>query len=187
LPLGAYGHWAYRNWPAPWLGAHATSQSYPQTYDPPLNTDGIFLSLSSRDQRFGICNAIRTMTPDRSVLLIDNSAIYYPDLTGRSLYVSAENRSYPGVNLWADALDIEVGGYGSQILTERRATLAEFFDSRDSTLRQDALHTIQELKRPIAVVVGPAHPDLLNWLNAYNGARELYAENGLSLWLIDSP
>ena len=187
LPLGAYGHWAYRNWPAPWLGAHATSQSYPQTYDPPLNTDGFFLSLSSRDQRFGICNAIRTMTPDRSVLLIDNSAIYYPDLTGRSLYVSAENRSYPGVNLWADALDIEVGGYGSQILTERRATLAEFFDSRDSTLRQDALHTIQELKRPIAVVVGPAHPDLLNWLNAYNGARELYAENGLSLWLIDSP
>jgi hypothetical protein len=185
LLFGAYGHWVYRNWPAPWLGAHVTSSSYPQTYEPPLNTDGFFLQLNSRDERFGICNAVRTMTPDLSVLLVDNSAIYYPGLTNRSLYVSAENRSYPGVNLWSDALDIEVGGYGSQILAERRNILTEFFESKDQSQRESALQAIQELKRPIAVIVDAAHPSLLNWLMAKNSAHELYGENGLSLWLID--
>jgi hypothetical protein len=102
------------------------------------------------------------------------------------LYVSAENRSYAGVNLWADALDVEVGGYGLQILEDRRAILTEFFDSNDSSIREKALHAVQELKRPIAVVVDPAHPDLLNWLKENSGARELYQENGRSLWLIDS-
>ena len=185
LPLGAYGHWAYWNWPAPWLGAHTTSNSYPQTYNPPLDTSGFFLQLNSQDDRFGICNAVRNMTPPLSVLLVDNSAIYYPELTNRSLYVSAENRSYPGVNLWADTLDIEVGGYGSQILGERRLVLNEFFESRDTSLRESALRSVQELKRPIAVIVDSAHPDLLNWLMANKAARDLYKQNGLSLWLID--
>ena len=187
LPLGTYGHWVYRNWPAPWLGAHATSKSYPQTYDPPLNTDGHFLQLNTQDERFGICNAARNMTPDLSVLLVDNSAIYYPGLTNRSLYVSAENRSYPGVNLWSDALDIEVGGYGSQILAERRGILTEFFEPKDESERESALQTIRELKRPIAVMVDAAHPSLLNWLRSKKSAHELYGENGLSLWLIDLP
>jgi hypothetical protein len=187
LPIGAYADWAYRNWPAPWLGAHVTSRSYQQTYDPPLSSDGFFLSLSTRDPRFAICNAVRTMTPDRSVLLVDDSEIYYPELTSRSLFVSAQNRSYPGVNLWADALDIEVGGYGAQVLAERRATLTDFFDSKDAQLREDALHSIQQLKRPVAVVVDQTHSELLNWLKVNNNAHELFLNNGLSLWLIDFP
>jgi hypothetical protein len=185
LPLTAYGEWAYINWPAPWLGAHSTSKSYAQTYDPPLNTDHFCLQLNARDERFGICNAVRTMTPPRSVLLVDDSAIYYPQLTGRSLYVSAQNRSYPGVNLWADALDVEVGGYGSEVLTQRRSILSDFFESKDSALRETALHAVQYLKRPIAIVVDSAHPDLINWLKSNKAAHELYAESGYSLWLID--
>jgi hypothetical protein len=185
LPLGAYGDWAYRNWPAPWLGAHVTSKSYPQTYAPPLNSDGFFISLNSGDERFAICNAVRTMTPERAVLLVDDNEVYYPELTSRTLYVSDQNRSYPGVNLWSDALDIEVGGYGPQILAERRATLTDFFDSKGSQLRENALHAVQELNRPIAVVVDQANPDLLNWMKANSDAHELYQESGLSLWLID--
>lgn len=186
LPLAAYGDWAYRNWPAPWLGAHSTSKSYSQTYDLPLNTNGFFLQLNTRDERLGICNAVRSMTPARTVLLVDDSAIYYPELTGRSLYVSAQNRSYPGVNLWADALDIEVGGYGAQIVAERRGILSDLFEAEDSSLRDSALQAIQALKRPIAVIVDSAHPGLLSWLTANKTAREIYVENGRSLWLIDS-
>jgi hypothetical protein len=186
LPLGAYAHWAYSNWPAPWLGAHATSASYPQTYNPPLDTTGDSLQLNRQDERFGICNAVRTMTPAQSVLLVDNSAIYYPGLTNRSVYVSAQNRSYPGVNLWADTLDIEVGGYGSQILADRRSIQNQFFESKDSSLRNNALQRIQDLKRPIAVIVDLAHPDLFDWLTTNKAARKLFQENGLSLWLIDN-
>jgi hypothetical protein len=187
LLMGTYAYWTYRNWPAPWLGARPTSKSYPQTYDPPLDANGLYLRLNEQYKLSGICNAVRSMTPVLSVLLVDNSAIYYPGLTNRSLYVPAENRSYPGVNLWADALDMNVRGYGPQILAERRAVLSEFFEAKDSSLRENALQAVQGLKRPIAVIADSAHPDLLNWLKADKAANELYAENDLSLWLIDEP
>jgi hypothetical protein len=185
LVFGTYAYWTYRNWPAPWLGAHATSRSYPQTYDPPLNASGFYLQLDSQDGRFGICNAVRTLTPTLSVLLVDNNAIYYPGLTNRTLYVSAENRSYPGVNQWTDGLETNVRGFGPQILADRRAILTEFFEVKDSSRREMALGAVQALNRPVAVIVDPANGDLLNWLQADKAASELYAQNGLSLWLID--
>ena len=185
LIFGAYGHWAYWNWPAPWLGQHATTKSYPQTYNPPLNFNGSTLQLNEHDPQYGICNAVKRLTPALSVLLVDNSTIYYPGLTNRSLYVSAENRSYPGVNLWADALDVEVGGYGPQILAERRGIIAAFFGTGEASIRESALNSIQQLNRPIAVIVDVSHPDLLSWLKMNMAAHELFEENGQSLWLIE--
>jgi hypothetical protein len=185
LVVGAYGDWVYRDWPTSWLGSRSSPESRPPATDLPLNSDGFFLQLNGRDQRFGICNAVRSLTPDSSVLLVDNNPIYYPAVTNRSLYVPAENRIYPGVNLAADTFDMDVSGYGSQIVLERRAIQAEFFDSKDASIRESALHTVQELNRPIAVIVDAAHPDLLNWLKANKTAHELYGDNSQSLWLID--
>jgi hypothetical protein len=154
-------------------------------HEPPLDVSGFILELNKQDVLYGLCNAIRNMTPPRSVLLVDNSEIYYPELTSRSLYVAADNSSFAGINLHEDDLDANVRGYGQQILTDRRAILTEFFDGKDSSLREMALRSVQSLNRPIAVIVGPAHPDLLNWLRAEKDASELYAQNDLSLWLID--
>jgi hypothetical protein len=116
---------------------------------------------------------------------VDNSAIYYPELTSRSLYVAAEDRAFPGVNLSDNALETDVRGYSPQILADRRAILTEFFEAKDSSQRQKALDAVQALKRPVAVIVDAAHPDLLNWLKSDKAASELYGDNGLSLWLID--
>jgi hypothetical protein len=184
LLLGPYGHWAYRTWPAPWARSLFNAQ-YSLRYDLPLDASGFFLRLNKQDPRYGICDAVRGMTPVRSVLLVDNSDIYYPVLTGRSLYVSAQDRELPGVNLHDEDLEANVRGYGPQILADRRAILAEFFNAGDSSLRQQALRAVQALQRPVAVIADQAHPDLLNWLKADKAASELYTENGMSLWLID--
>jgi len=184
LVFGAYGDWVYRDWPTTWLGSRSSPDSRPGPNELPLNTDSFFLQLNERDQRYGICNAVRNLTPAMSVLLVDDGAIYYPGLTERSLYVLPGNRIYPGVNLNVETLDADVSGYGHQILETRRGILADFFESRDTSTRENALRSIQELKRPIAVIADGAHPDLLNWLKSNNDAKQLYSEDAQSLWLI---
>jgi len=154
-------------------------------YDLTLDASSFFLRLNKQDPRYGICEAVRGMTPVHSVLLVDNTDIYYPVLTGRSLYVSAQDRELAGINLHDEDLEAHIRGYGPQILADRRAILAEFFNAGDSSLRQQALRAVQALQRPVAIIADQAHPDLFNWLRAEKDASELYTENGMSLWLID--
>jgi len=185
LLIGTYVHWTYVNWPAPWVHT-PQRRSYPIKYDPPLNLSGFYLQLNSRDAWWGICNAARLMTPADSVLVLSNGEIYYPGLTARTLYVSAENRNYPGVNMLADPLDADVRGYGQQIVVQRRAVLAELFGATDPDARERALDTILVLKRPVAIVAEPGHAGLLEWLRSRRTATQLYAANGVSLWLIEA-
>jgi hypothetical protein len=182
--LGPYCHWAYQSWPAPWARIRFGAQ-YNLKYDLPLDASSFFLRLNKQDPRYGICEAVRGMTPVHSVLLVDNTDIYYPVLTGRSLYVSAQDRELAGINLHDEDLEAHIRGYGPQILADRRAILAEFFNAGDSSLRQQALRAVQALQRPVAIIADQAHPDLFNWLRAEKDASELYTENGMSLWLID--
>jgi len=186
--VGSYVHWSYVTWPAPWLAPHQISrlaQTGRLWYDPPLNTEGFYLELNKRDAWWGICDAVHRTTPADSVLVLSNGAIYYPGLTARTLYVSPENQTYPGVNMIADALDSDVRGYGQQVLKQRRATLTQFFDATDPGAREQALQAILALRRPLAVIAEPAHANLLEWLKKNQSATELYENNGVSLWLID--
>jgi hypothetical protein len=41
------------------------------------------------------------------------------------------------------------------------------------------------LKRPVAVIAEARHAGLEEWLEHRKSATRLYAENGLSLWLIE--
>jgi hypothetical protein len=182
LLFGTYGHWAYVNWP--YMGLKPGHQSKP--YATTVDTSTFYVQLDKREAWFGVCNAVRRLTPANAILLLKQDAFYYPGFTARSLYVAPVGESaYPGVNLDADELDAYMRGNGRQILQMRRATLTEFFDTRDSMQREQALNTILSLNRPVAVIAEPRHSDLLEWLKQKKTAVELYASNGLSLWLID--
>jgi hypothetical protein len=182
LLFGTYGHWAYVNWP--YLGLKPGHQSKP--YATSVDTSTFYVQLNKREAWFGVCNAVRRLTPADAVLLLKQGAFYYPGFTARSLYVAPLGESaYPGVNLDADELDAYMRGNGRQIVETRRATLTEFFDTKDPIQREQALDTILSLNRPVAVIAEPHHSDLLEWLKQRKTAVELYASNGLSLWLID--
>jgi hypothetical protein len=182
LLVTTYSHWTYVNWPAVWLKENAKYARAPR-----VDARGFYLQLDHRETWSGICNAVRRMTPTDTILVLSDAEFYYPELTGRSLYVSAADRIYPGVNLYSDDLDADIRGYGRQIIELRRATLADLFDAKDTSRREQALDAILALKRPVAIVVEPRHSDLLEWLKQRKTATQLYAENGSSLWLTDDP
>src|SRR5580700_6800285 len=180
LLLGPYSLQTLRYWPAPWVVMWGTNYEK----SPSLDASEFHLKLDRKEPWSGVCDAVRGMTPENSILVVDNSALYYPQLTGRSLYVSAENRDYRGVNLFADDLDGDLRGFGRRILDRRRATLADLFGAGDAG-REAALSAILALKRPVGIIAEPRHAGLLEWLGHRKEASRLYAENGLSLWLFD--
>ena len=180
LLLGPYMFQTFKYWPVPWVVLERTAYQR----SPSLDAREFYLKLDQKETWSGACDAVREMTPGNSIVVVDNGALYYPQLTARSLYVSAENLDYRGVNLFADDLDGDLRGFGRQILERRRATLAGLF-GKDDASRELALGAILALKRPVAVIIEPRHASLLDWLEHRKDARQLYAQNGLSLWLFD--
>jgi hypothetical protein len=89
------------------------------------------------------------------------------------------------VNLPVDDMDNHIRGYGLEIVHERRATLADFFDPNDAGRRERALQAMLALKRPVAIIAEPQNAGLAEWLKQRKTATRLYGQNGLSLWLID--
>jgi hypothetical protein len=181
LVFGAYGHWSHANWP--YVQLRPGHQSRP--YDTPLDISSFYLQLDKREPWSAVCNAVRRLTPADSVLVLKNGAFYFPGLTTRSLYVSPlGGAAYAGVNQDADLLDAVIRGTGQQILEQRRATVGDLFAANDPIRREQALNTILGLQRPVAIVADAEHSDLPEWLKK-KSAVELYADNRLSLWLID--
>jgi hypothetical protein len=185
LVLGTYAYWNYANWPAPWA-PRGQNISEERKYTK-LNATDFYIELEQREEWSGICRAVRQLTPADSILVVNNDKFYYPVLTARSLYVSAGNRNFNGVNHRADILDAGLRGYGQQILKQRRAALFEFFETTDSSKREQVLQALLALKRPLVVIAEPRHSSLLEYLRHMELARQLYVKNNLSLWLIDSP
>jgi hypothetical protein len=180
LVVGAYADYTYNTWPAPptMPGVHFEKK-------PSLDLGSFQLRLSQSQGGQGISEAVLNRTPPNSILLVDDGSVYYPAFTARTLYVAASNRVYPGLNLFLDDIDANVRGYGMQIIEQRRATLANVFGAADATIREQALNVILALKRPIAIVAGPQHAGLVEWLEHNKTSTRLYAQSGLSLWLID--
>jgi hypothetical protein len=181
LVLGAYGDWVYRYWPAPWVGH--THASYERS--PMVDATGFRLQMDPREKWSGACNAVLRMTPANSILLVDDSSLYFPLLTERSLYVSPANKIYPGINLNADDLDADVRGYGREIIEARRSTLAGVFSAGDASRREQAIHEVLSLRRPVAIIAESRHRELLDWLQNSKTARRLFTGNGLSVWLFE--
>jgi hypothetical protein len=168
------GPFLHRQW------AHATPAQPRGAHPGRVETGKFYLRLGVENPWSGVCEAVRGSTPPNTVLVTQNSDYYFPELTSRSLYAPAANRFYPGVTLGADVLEAELRGNGYGILAERRAVLANFFDS---TGRRESADRLFALGRPLAVIVEPRHAGLLDWLKKATRGATIYERNGITVWL----
>jgi hypothetical protein len=153
----------------------------------PLEANGFYLQLQPQHPWSAICRAVRTMTPPESLLVVQNNEVYYPAMTSRSLYVPSSDRFYPGVTVGTDVLLAEVRANGYPILAQRRRVLNGLFDSPSTAVKEDSLHQLFRLNRPIAVVLEPRHAALLEWLRKSGLGSQVYQHEGVTLWLIRPP
>ena len=171
----------------PYLHRYYVERGPTSDVDPDLvDTGAFYLRLNPRHTWSAICQAVRTLTPSNSVLVLQNSDFYFPGLTARSLYVPPADRRYPGVTLRTDVLEAEVRGNGYGILAQRRDALTGLFDSQDSSDREESLDRMLALGRSVAIVAEPRHAALLDWLKNRRDGSAVYEHDGVTVWLVPS-
>jgi hypothetical protein len=176
IVLGAYLHGAHRMW-------HFVKRS-----DRPVTDVSAFpMRLETADGWGKICESVRTGTPANTVLVSNNEKIYLPTFTWRAMYVSPLDRAYDGVTIGMDDLDEGVRGNSRRIVEGRRSDLKNLFEGSDPRARDEAFQRIEALGRPIAVILEPRHSALLEWMKSNGKGSAITHQDGLTLWLIESP
>jgi hypothetical protein len=149
---------------------------------PAVDTSGFHLVLSKGEQHATLAQALRECIPGDAVIAMEEYSLYYPALTGRSLYAPYGDMSTPGTNLNFDTLLGNIRGFGLRELNERRQVLRALFGPDDKQ-RQTALIRIQRLNRPVAIVLGPEDAPLRAWLEK-NAMGRAVSQGAFTIWLV---
>jgi hypothetical protein len=144
------------------------------------------LRLDDREPLSGLLDTIRDKTPLNALLVLENTAVHFPTLTQRQLYVApAEDQPKPGILVTNDVLLTLIKGYPQQLVDARRATVRALFDSNDPVEMAQAMQVLTSLKRPLALVLDQkSQRGLVGWLTTKGIGSSLYQGDGLVVWLI---
>jgi len=148
---------------------------------PAVETDHFHLALAKGERHSALAAALRESVPRNAVIAMVEHSLYYPALTGRSLYAPFGDRGTPGTNLGFDVLLGNLRGYGLRELSERRRVLRALFGPDDDA-RHAALARIQSLNRPVAIVLEPGDGQLRAWLQRNTPGRAV-DRDAFSIWL----
>ena len=154
---------------------------------PAVIEDSFLLRLDKKESDSGWTGAVRQETPEDTIVVLNSSRIHIASFANRALF-------FPGLGD-GDAM----AGYSvpkEYYLLGQRGYPKAKFDSRSSIVRTiytesnldkvaDALRTLLELQRPIAVhFANPYTPSLL-WLKKSNIGAELYSDSTNVVWFIN--
>ena len=150
-----------------------------------VRPSGFNLRLDDSERFAGLTDAIRALTPVRTVIVTEDAGVYLPALTRRQLFVAPRSpKAYPGVSVGADILLEDVKGYDAGLIDSRRAIENELFHSPDPVRVADALDRVLSLKRPVVVIVdNRVHGALQGWLAQSGRGQLLFNGDDLAAWL----
>lgn len=169
---------------------HKLYKDFPwQKIKPPATDDTNFeLTLASTEEMSTLCRTIRQKTLVDTILVIDQTELHFPTLTGRRLYAPPEQEeARAGVNISSYDLLTKVRGYDRTVFDGRKTVVKTLYASPESDARFRSLEQILELRRPVAVILEmPRHRGLNEWF-AKNNFSRLYEDKNRVLWFIEKP
>lgn len=168
---------------------HKLFMDYPwQNAKPPaINDQNFDLRLDDTEPFAALCDTIRQKTSVDTILVIEQSEIHFPTLTGRKLYAPPKQEGLrAGVNISSNDLLARVRGYDKKIIDDRKTVVNDFFNTFESDQRAESLEQMLSLNRPIAIVLElPRHRTLNEWLGT-NGYVQLFNDDNKVVWLIET-
>jgi len=199
VPLSALavGKLAERLGPAGWalplvvtvVLAYPALRSYPRDDSlarPRVDLGQFDLRLQPVEPLAGLLDTIRTATPVETVVVSRLLPFDLTTLAQRPLYVPfVGGQTLLGLGLSPDYLLLRSRGYPGTLLDDRRALVRQLYEATDDEAREQALAAIlNELNRPITLIVDrPGDAAVEAWLER-RGARSVYADTEAAAWLV---
>ena len=175
--VAPFVHKLERDWP------------WPRVEAPRADASHFGLRLDESADLNPVWDIIRRHTPTNSILFVEESDVYLPVITGRSEYVPPDlSRAYPGISLSGKHILMTVKGYDPEVITRRAETAAVLYHSRDEDEFARAMSTIQQLGRPVVIVIRlNAHAALDKWLSQRADSEAVFSGDDVHVWMLAPP
>jgi hypothetical protein len=145
-----------------------------------INDDSFWLSLSSGNPDSGWIEAIRTDTPENTILVVNHPEYHVTSFVGRSLLVPSEGDKYHfGYNMSSRFDLVNLRGYSKPLFDSRYDLLLNIYSPTLSTKKMNnMLKQLKSFQRPLAIVFGSRDERVfLHWLKTLNVGSELFNDN----------
>jgi hypothetical protein len=156
------------------------------TYFPQVSEGGFFIELNPTEPERGWVEAVRTRTPQNTVVVVHQSDLFLPAVTARPLWVPPEHsRDVPGYWLRNRWNLVEERGYSPGLYDNREAVARCLYECEKEDRLQQAEQQLGSLHRPVAIVFSPGEGlPFQALLERDPRARILYREpSGIVVWL----
>lgn len=153
---------------------------------PRLSEDSFWLSLADSEANADWTAAVRTLTPENTVVITENSAIHISSFLARALYAPSDG---DGTQTAGYSVDNRFNlltwrGYPVQLYEERLAVIKTIYNTTDTTEMNDALAQVMTLHRPVVIAFRPTVP-MVQWLREEAIGQELFASTSHVVWLLE--
>lgn len=155
-------------------------------YAPALREDRFWVGLEPTDANADWTNAVRILTPEDTILVVNKSAIHISAFAGRSLYAPSD---VDGTATTGYSVDNRFNlltwrGYPSQLYEDRLTLVQTLYTTTSVTEMRAALATLLTLQRPVAIHFTPDIP-LYQWLYTEGIGTQLFADETQVVWLLE--
>jgi len=155
------------------------------TNAPAIDESGFWLALAPMQSEAGWIYAVRSSTPDNTIVVTTNTKIHVSPFLARSLYAPSD---FDGTAIAGYSVDnrynlLHWRGYSTQLFEERLAEV-HALGTNDVTAWGPALRNMLALGRPLALHVG-AEQAIVPWLKGEALGNELYRGADGVVWLIE--
>jgi hypothetical protein len=155
----------------------------------PLDESSFFIALQPSNPDYAWTTAIRELTNENTIVIAQKRGVKLSVIVARSMYIPSDLDAghLPGYNLGQRFYLLEQRGYPTELFDRRLEVVETLYSSKDETAIVQALHSLKELGRPLAIYFPSRDAYLLQWLEAKALGKDLVPGNPQAAWLIDDP
>jgi hypothetical protein len=152
----------------------------------PLDEHSFWIALSSSAPDSAWTTAIRERTSQDTVVIARKPGVNLSAIVARSMYVPSDTEGglVPGYNLDQRFYLLQQRGYPAKVYDHRLGVVEILYTSENQSKIIEALHSLKELERPVAIYFSRRDTYLLRWLEAHAFGANLISESQNTVWLI---
>lgn len=153
---------------------------------PKLREEMFWVGLTPDDENASWTTAVRLLTPEDTVVVVNESPIQISSFVGRTLYApgTVEGTEISGYSVDKRFNLLTWRGYPVQLYEERLTLVQTIYHTTSIAAMRGAIAQLLELRRPVAIYFTTDTP-MLQWLRTEGIGRELFAREPHIVWLLE--
>ena len=154
---------------------------------PKMIEDSFWLRLDDNEDDSGWTRAVRTRTPENTILVLFSSRIHVGPFANRALFFPGfgDGDAMAGYSVPKDYYLLGQRGYSRNSFYARSQVIHALYKGNSAPQLAQPIKTLLETGRPIAVRFESDDTPALTWLRGNNIGSELYLDSRNIVWFID--